>query len=94
MAISKCPRCQKSYFETVVQSPKNSNYKLIFVQCQSCQSVVGVLDYYNIGTLAKDIEKKVDSLSSQIRNISNVNSNLNIINNNILEIKQLIQKLK
>ena len=56
---SKCPKCEKSHFETVVESPQNSNYKLQFVRCWHCQTVVGVLDYYNISTLLKVLAKRL-----------------------------------
>lgn len=70
MASSKCSKCDNSYFEVVENSPRNSNYKLIFVQCSSCGSVVGTMDYYNIGTKLRDIEGKIDRIKSEISDIS------------------------
>lgn len=59
-STSKCPSCQKSGFEVVTEEPKDSNFKLMFVRCQWCKTVVGVLDYYNIGTLIKRFAKKLN----------------------------------
>ena len=55
---SKCPHCQKSGFEVATESPKDSNYKLMFVRCQWCKTVVGVLDHYNIGNLVLKLAKR------------------------------------
>lgn len=63
MAYSKCPKCESTYFEVVEKEPSKSNYKLIFVQCSTCGCVVGTMDYFNIGSRIKDVEKKIDTLS-------------------------------
>jgi len=87
MAYSKCSNCGSSSFEIVQNSPSKSNYKLTFVQCSSCGAVVGVMDYYNIGSRISDLEKKVDSLSS-------LHSELSVINQNIANLFQLIRQKK
>jgi hypothetical protein len=56
---SKCPVCSKSEFEVVNETPVNSNYELIFVRCKDCHSVVGVIDFYNVGTLLKKLAAKL-----------------------------------
>ena len=56
---SKCPKCEKTNFEVVNELPVNSNYELIFVRCADCHSVVGVIDYYNVGTLIKKLALKL-----------------------------------
>ena len=58
MALSsKCPRCQHSGFEVAIESPSGSNYKLAFVRCSSCGTVVGVTEYYNIGARLSELAK-------------------------------------
>lgn len=57
---SKCPNCQRTSFETVEETPKDSNFKLMFIRCDSCKTVVGVIDYFNIGNL---IHKLADKLN-------------------------------
>lgn len=49
MAMSKCSSCGYSGFEMKEQVPKNSAFKLMFVQCSSCGTVVGAMDAFNIG---------------------------------------------
>ncbi len=61
---SKCPKCESSSFEVEYETPKNSNFKLLFVCCSSCGTVVGVLDYYNIGAM---LEKLGDRLNINLR---------------------------
>ena len=61
---SKCPSCTSTSFETAIETPKNSNFKLLFIRCSSCGTVVGVLDYYNIGAL---LEKLADKLGVDLR---------------------------
>lgn len=87
MAYSKCPKCENGFFEVSENSPSKSNFKLMFVQCSKCGTVVGAMDYWNIGTLLKDLEKKVGFGSSS----STVNNNLDIINSNIAKLFQLLQ---
>ena len=62
MAISSCPKCDNSSFESRENSPRNSNYKLMFVQCSSCGAVVGVLDYKNIGTLISEQNQAIKKI--------------------------------
>ena len=56
---SKCPKCETSEFEVVNETPVNSNYELIFIRCKNCLTVVGVLDYYNVGALVKKLAAKL-----------------------------------
>lgn len=70
MAWSKCPKCQNTSFEVVINEPADSAYKLLFVQCKSCGTVVGVMDYYNIGSLMNNMKRKLDELDSSIRNLA------------------------
>lgn len=60
MAMSKCIKCDSHRFEIKEYEPVGSAYKLMFVQCSSCGGVVGVTDYYNIGTLLHQLAKKLN----------------------------------
>lgn len=59
MAQSTCVKCGNTRFEMKEQSPVSSNYKYLFIQCTSCGGVVGVVEYFNIGSL---IHKILDRL--------------------------------
>jgi len=49
MALSSCPKCGNHLFEVQTVEPMHSNYKLNCVQCSSCGTVVGALEYLNLG---------------------------------------------
>jgi uncharacterized Zn finger protein len=66
MATSKCPSCGNTSFEAKELTPKNSNYRLMSVQCYSCGSVVSVMDLTNIGTETQQLKKKVNELEKQL----------------------------
>ena len=51
MALSTCIKCGHSLFEVREVTPISSNFRLNFIQCASCGGVVGVIDFYNIGSL-------------------------------------------
>ncbi len=87
MARSKCPKCDNTKFELIENSPFNSKYKLLFVQCNSCGSVVGSMDYDNIGTAINILEKKVDTLSANSVTIND----LNVINVNLGKLFALVK---
>jgi uncharacterized Zn finger protein len=57
---STCPACKKTSFEVVMEEPKGSNYKLLFTRCSACGAVVGVTEFYNIGTLLEKLAKKLN----------------------------------
>lgn len=66
MAFSKCGSCNSTFFEVKQAEPKDSSYKLVFVQCSSCGAVIGAMPYYDAGILAKDNQNKLTALSQQI----------------------------
>ncbi len=59
MAQSACPKCSRHVFELKEVTPAGSQFKLTFVQCSSCGTVVGVIDFYNIPKLLDKIAKKL-----------------------------------
>lgn len=68
-SISTCAKCGGSSFKVVLQEPSGSNYKLNFVQCSSCNTPVGVLEYYNTSAQLEDQKKQIASLGSRLSNI-------------------------
>lgn len=93
MAYSKCPKCDHTHFEVKENSPTHSNFKLLFVQCSSCGTVVGTMDYYNIGTRLTELEKKIDEIRYSSYSSNSVISNLDVINTNIVRLFNYV-KLK
>lgn len=69
MAFSKCPKCDSSFFEVKEAEPNNSAYKLIFVQCSSCGSVVGTMPYFDAGVISKDNQEQITSIKQQLNSL-------------------------
>lgn len=60
MAIPTCSQCEETKFELVLQQPKDTKYTFNFVQCESCGTVVGVLEERNtIEAILRRIAEKV-----------------------------------
>lgn len=66
MVRSTCPKagCDNHSFELAEASINGAKYKMYFVQCARCGTVVGVTEYYNLGaridTLAKKLNVNLD----------------------------------
>jgi len=75
--ISKCGKCEGTRFELKENSPVGSAFKINLVQCASCGTPVGVVDYYDIHTAVqknvsaiKELGGKVDNLEYMVRQIA------------------------
>lgn len=66
--MASCPRCGKSGTTLQQITPTGSNYRLQAVCCSNfgCGAVLGVLDYYNIGAIVKELENKVSGLNGRV----------------------------
>lgn len=69
MAESTCAKCGGHLFELKVNEPYDARFKAMFVQCRNCGTPVGVQDYYNLGGLLKEQEKKLKQLESRLSGI-------------------------
>lgn len=69
---SSCAKCGGGNFKVVEKEPQGSNFKLNFVQCSSCNAPIGVLDFFNLGSLMKDQEKSIKNLDNRLSNIEHV----------------------
>lgn len=60
MARSICSKCERSNFEMVEQgNVRGAKYKIMFIQCSHCGSVVGTTDYYNVPSLLEKVAKRM-----------------------------------
>ena len=66
MASPMCGHCEGHVFEIKQVTPKNSAFKVYFVQCASCGVPVGVMDFYNIGSLLKRQQKALKKLGAKL----------------------------
>lgn len=60
MALSsKCPKCENTSFELSIEDIRNAQYKISFIRCSSCGTVVGTNEFYNVGILVKKLAKEL-----------------------------------
>jgi hypothetical protein len=69
MAVSICGRCENKTFELVTKEPKGSAIKINFIQCAACGSVLGMVDFFNVGTEVMRISKVVGDLDRRTQNM-------------------------
>ncbi len=48
---STCPKCDHTGFEVKEHRPPGTDYRLTFVQCSACGTVVGTMDCRNLADL-------------------------------------------
>lgn len=56
-------------FKVALQEPSGSRYKVNFVQCASCNTPIGVLDYYNTGAQLEEQKKLTQDLASKVAHL-------------------------
>jgi hypothetical protein len=66
---AKCGHCGKSGTKIAEISPSGASYKQIAITCSGCSAILGVTDYYNVGTLLKQQEKEIAGLKTQLGNM-------------------------
>lgn len=64
--FSKCGGCGGGSFKMVEQEPSGAAYKIMFVQCSTCNVPVGVTDYFNAGVLLQTQKQEIAALKKQI----------------------------
>ena len=90
MATAKCPSCSSTQFEASENSPTNSKFKLIFVQCARCGVVVGTMDYYNIGARLAELEQKIEAIRKSAVHFGPVASKLDNVDDNIVRLSNYL----
>jgi hypothetical protein len=53
----RCPHCKGTKWRNEVIEPRNSNFKLTAIVCDSCDAPAGFLDFFNIGNMLMAINK-------------------------------------
>ena len=78
--MSTCSKCGGHIFEITEQEPSGSRFKVYFVQCTSCNTPIGIMDYFDTNSSMKNIEIKLGNLQNSLdqiqHDISNINSDL------------------
>jgi hypothetical protein len=76
MAISICPSCRSSFFETKEVEPRNAGAKLTFIQCASCGTVVGVSEFFSTANLLRKHEAALKAVAAGISELRDLLSQL------------------
>ena len=66
MATSNCPRCENTSFEVQILDIERAHFKHLCVQCARCGSVVGVLDFYNVGNMLLAQNKAIRAIAEKV----------------------------
>ncbi|AFQ42384.1 MULTISPECIES: hypothetical protein [Desulfosporosinus] len=67
MAQSSCIKCGNTQFEVVhANNLEGTTRSVLFVQCKSCGSVVGVLDFLNVSVKAERMKNDLRILAEKI----------------------------
>lgn len=69
MALPCCPKCGNHSFEMVEGEPGNWRFKIMFVQCTSCKTVVGTMDYFNLSTLIHELNERIGNIETSLEEI-------------------------
>ena len=56
---SKCPKCENTRFEMVEDTPNNSNFKMYYIRCISCKTIVGTHDYDSTESIINQIVNRL-----------------------------------
>jgi hypothetical protein len=66
-----CPKCGHQVFALTEIEPMNSRYKMFAVNCASiaCQAVVGVTEYFDLGTVSRKLEAKIEEVEKRLSRI-------------------------
>ncbi len=67
--IPKCGHCNGMMTGVKAIEPNGANYKQMATICLSCNAILGVSEYYNIGTLLKKAEKDREEMKRHIASL-------------------------
>lgn len=81
--VTKCPKCENGSFKLQEFEPSGGSYKLIFIQCSSCNTPVGVTEYYDSGAVLEEHKaihlkhsQQLDDMQRRVQNIEHVVSQI------------------
>lgn len=77
--LSTCAKCGGHIFEVVEQSPMKSNFKIMFVQCASCGTSIGTMDYFDVNSHIDKLEGKIVGIESNMSTIQSHLANIELL---------------
>jgi hypothetical protein len=64
---ASCPKCINTSFAVEAKAVRGSAIKYLLVKCDLCGTVVGVMDYWNIGERIAELDRKLEELTRLLR---------------------------
>lgn len=65
--MSACPKCPNgSTFKLSTKAPKDSRFKLSYIECTSCGAVVAIMDVENIGAMLHEQNKALKQIAAKV----------------------------
>ncbi len=80
---TKCGKCENSSFKLQQIEARDAAYKMFTIQCTSCQTPIGITDYYNVGSLVKQQEASIKELQSKLKNVEYIVTQIAHVLNNM-----------
>lgn len=68
-SIAKCGHCGHTGTKTAEIEPQGAAYKQTAICCSSCSAILGVVGYYDTGTLLKKAETERAELKQRIASL-------------------------
>ncbi|WP_438273705.1 hypothetical protein [Nitrobacter sp.] len=69
--FTKCGKCEGAAFKLQEVNVNGAAYRMYAIQCTSCQTPIGVTEYFDNGSLLKKQEKAIADLGQKISHIEN-----------------------
>lgn len=65
--MSACPKCDRgTNFKLSTKAPKDSRFKLSFIECTSCGAVVAIMDAENIGAMLHEQNEALKEIAAKV----------------------------
>lgn len=74
--MGKCPKCAGFLFSNQPGEASGYRFKLNFITCSSCSTVVGVMPHYDPGHYGFENEKKLIELAAKIQRLESLVASL------------------
>jgi excinuclease UvrABC ATPase subunit len=65
-SVGKCGHCGATGTKIVEIEPQDAAYKQIGICCVSCNSILGITDYFDTGTLLKKAELQANAMAMKV----------------------------
>lgn len=70
--MSQCGKCGNSTFRAQEQNVSGATFKLVFVQCSSCGTPVGVTTFFDPGIMLNQQKNTLQNLESKINRVDSM----------------------